>query len=404
VLRINEFQNPKKIIFGIGAVEKVGQEIKSLNASNVFVVTDENIEKTGIAGKILTELEKANLDYTLYKIPASEPTMDSSREIAKEIRKQEYDAVAGIGGGSCLDSAKLASMMANNFEDVSKYVAKVKGDVTQVKNATLPKILIPTTSGTGSEASNTLVIIEEQFKTWITDNKLLAEVAIVDPNLTLTLPPRMTAGSGMDALSHAMEAMMSAQANPISDSLAREAISLVFNNLRTVYHCGHDLEARRNMSLAAALGGWVIGFPWIGGPATIGHCISEAIGAKYKIPHGEACAIALPYAMDYNLPLLIDKLASLAPFISEDLVGPRNRETAFNLVRATVELMEEIDLPTSLSEEGVPKEDLKSLAEYIVNERQYLYDLKAFNPRRLTLRNVTELLERMWEGRIGKET
>jgi len=397
-LRINEFQNPRKMIFGVGAVDRVGEESKKLGGERIFVVSDENIEKAGILGRILRSLRSRELDIKLYRIPAFEPTLDSARELVDAVRSEKYDVIVGVGGGSCLDSAKLAAAMATNLGDFWEYCAKVKGSVKKLENKTLPKILIPTTAGTGSEASNTLVIIEQEYKTWITDNKLLAEVAIVDPALTLTLPPRMTAGSGMDALSHAVEALMSAQANPISDGLSLEAVSLVFNNLRRAYHHGEDLEARRNMSLAATLGGWVIGFPWVAGPSTIGHCVSEAIGPKYKIPHGIACAIALPYAIKYNLPLLIDKLAQVANIIGEDTTGLTKREAAFKFVKATLKLMEDIDLPTSLKEVGVPKADLKPLAEYIVNERQYLYDLQTYNPRRPTLENVTQLLEEMWEG------
>jgi alcohol dehydrogenase class IV len=274
----------------------------------------------------------------------------------------------------------------------------VKGETRMLKNKTLPKILIPTTAGTGSETSNTLVIIEQEYKTWITDNKILAEVAIVDPTLTLTLPPRMTAGTGIDALSHVMEALMSTQANPISDGLSMAAVRLVFQNLRQAYHHGEDVSARWNMSMAATLGGWVIGFPWVGGPATIGHCISEAVGSRYKIPHGVACGIALPYAMEYNLPLLFEKLGMVASLTGGDTSDLSTHDAARKSIDATVALMKDIDMPMSLGEMKVPEKDLKGLSEYIINERQYLYNLTALNPRRLTLENVNRLLENMWKG------
>jgi len=401
ILRISEFQNPQKIIFGVGAVDRVGEEAKRLGGGKILVVSDGNIEKAGILGKILKLSEEKEPDIQLYKIPTAEPTMDSARAIADMVREKKYNVVIGVGGGSCLDSAKIAAAMATNPGDVWEYCAKVKAEVRQVKNQTLPKILIPTTSGTGSEASNTLVIIEKKYKTWITDNKVLAEVAIVDPTLTATLPPKMTAGSGMDALSHVVEALMSTRANPLSDALSLEAVRLVFENLRRAYHQGEDLEARWGMSLAATLGGWVIGFPWIGGPAIIGHCLAEAFGSKYKIPHGIACALALPYSMEYNLPALMDKLALMTTVVGEDCTGLTTRDAAFKSIEAVLELMEDVDMPTTLREVGVPKEDLKPFAEYLVTERQYLYDLITFNPRKPTLENITQLLERMWEGEIG---
>jgi alcohol dehydrogenase class IV len=403
ITRISEFQNPQKMIFGVGAAAKAGEEAQRLGAGSVFVVSDENIEKAGILDSVLKALGERGLNTKLHKISTAEPTMESADAVATAIRMDKYDVVVGVGGGSCLDSAKTAATLATNPGSPREYCARVKGEVKEVKNTTLPKILIPTTAGTGSESSNTLVIIEKEYKTWITDNKILAEVAIVDPTLTLTLPARMTAGTGIDALSHVVEALMSVQANPISDGLSLEAVKLVFKSLRKAYHHGEDLQARWDMSLAATLGGWVIGFPWIGGPATIGHCISEAVGSRYKIPHGVACGIALPYAMEYNQPLLVDKLANVATIMGEDITGLTKRDASFKSIDATLRLMEDIDMPTSLQEAGVPKEDLKPLAEYIANERQYLYNLSAYNPRKVTSENAKRLLEKMWEGRIEKK-
>jgi alcohol dehydrogenase class IV len=400
--KLIEFQNPQRIIFGVGVSGKVGEEARRLGGGKILLVSDDNIEKTGILDSILKSIKQNGLDINLHKIPAAEPTMENAREVANASRAQKYDVVIGVGGGSCLDSAKVAALMATNPSDPQEYCVHVGATPKEVKNKTLPKILIPTTAGTGSEASNTLVIIEKQYKTWITDNKILAETAIIDPTLCRGLPPKTTAGTGMDALSHVVEGLMSTQANPISDSLSTAAVKLVFENLRRAFEHGEDIKARRNMSLAATIGGWVIGFPWVGGPATIGHCVSEAVGSKYKIPHGVACAIALPYAMEYNLPLLEEKLASLATVAGEDTTGLSKHQASFKSIDAVMKLMRDVNLPTSLKEAGVPSRDLKPLAEYIVNERQFLYDLQTFNPTKPTLENVTELLEKMWEGRIDK--
>ncbi len=401
IMKLIEFQNPPRMIFGIGASKKVGEEAKRLGVSKVLLVSDSNIEKTGILGGIMKSIMQSNLEISLHKIPAAEPTMENAREVTNVSRSQEYELVIGVGGGSCIDSAKVAALMATNPGDPQDYCVHVGVTPKEVKSKTLPKILIPTTAGTGSEASNTLVIIENQYKTWITDNKLLAETAIIDPALCLGLPPKTTAGTGMDALSHVVEGLMSAQSNPISDSLSTAAAKLVFENLRRAFEHGEDIKARQNMSLASTIGGWVIGFPWVGGPATIGHCVSEAVGSRYKIPHGVACAIALPYAMEYNLPLLEEKFASLATVFGEVTTGLSKHQASFKSIDAVMKLMKDVSLPTSLKEAGVPHADIKQLAEYIINERQYLYDLQTFNPTKPTLENVTELLEKMWEGKIG---
>jgi len=153
------------------------------------------------------------------------------------------------------------------------------------------------------------------------------------------------------------------------------------------------------MSLASFLGGWVIGFPWVGGPANIGHCVAEAAGSKYGIPHGIACAIALPYAMEYNLPAIPEKLALIASAMGHDNADLPLRKAASKSVEAVFNLMEEIDLPTCLKEYNVPQKDLKSFAEYIINERQYLYDLQTMNPRKPKFENIMKLLESMWAGK-----
>ena len=398
IARISELENPRRMLFGVDSVGRAGVEAKRLGAGRALVVSDETIERIGLLEKVLAPLGEEGLEFDIHMVPPKEPDMESARAVSVAAREGKYDAVVGVGGGSCMDSAKTAAAMATNPGDVGEYCARVEGPIRALAQETLPKVLIPTTSGTGSEASNTLVIIEGEYKTWITDNRLLADVAIVDPALALTMPPRLTAGTGMDALSHAMEALLSLKANPISDALAFEAVRLAFENLRAAYHHGADLEARWNMSMAATLGGWVIGFPWIGGPANLGHCIAEAIGSKYRIPHGVACALALPYTMEFNLPACTERLAEIADVVREDVEMPSAYDAALGSVEAVLGLMEDVELPTSLREVGFPEDDIPDLARYIVEERQRLYDLEHYNPRKLTLENTVQLLETMWEG------
>ncbi len=399
IAQIAEFGNPGKIIFGTNSVDKVGTEATYFEAQKAFLVTDSIIKDLGILKRVTDSMENEGIEVEVCEIPLKEPNMDIARSVARTIRKSKFDIVIGVGGGSCMDLAKLAAAMATNPGDVNEYCARLKGEAKELERETLPTILIPTTSGTGSEASNTLVIIDGDYKTWITNNKVLANVAIVDPTLTITMPPKLTAGCGMDALSHSIEGLLSMKANPISDALAFKAISLISRNLRTAYHHGKDLEARWNMSLAATLGGWVIGFPWVGGPANIGHCIAEAMGSKYEIPHGIACGLVLPYIMEFNRPACEIRLAEIASAMNEVVSGTNDNEMAIESIKSVVKLMQDIDLPTSLRELGTfPKEDIPDFAKYIVEERQHLYDLENYNPRKLTLENTTKLLERMWKG------
>ena len=392
-----EFENPKRIIFSVGGIERVGEETKNLG-KYVFFVSDINLEKIGLTKQALKPLKKVGCDVKTYIIPAREPTTDTMRAITHAVRKSKCDVIVGLGGGSVLDSAKLASVMATNPGDVLEYCANY-GEKA-LNNKTLPKLLIPTSSGTGSEASNTLVIMEKNYKTWITDAKILAEVALVDPALTVSMPQRITANTGMDALSHVVEGLISTRANPLSDALAMQAVYLVAGYLRRAYHNGDDLEARWFMSMAAMIGGWVIGFPWIGGPANLGHCIAEAMGPKYNIPHGLACAVSLLGTLMFNLPVIPEKLAVIARSMGSEAQGLPVRKVALKSVIAIKELMEDLEMPTSLKDLKVPKEDLPQFADYILKERQYMYDLPHYNPRKLTKQNLNQLLENMWEGTI----
>ncbi len=399
VNRLDLYINPPRMLFGEGAIEKIGEETKQIDEriSRVQVITDSNIEKSGLLQNLVNQLKKTDLECETYICKSAEPTKKSILDTVKSVRANRPDAVIGFGGGSCMDTAKIVAVMLTNSGDLEEYLAP--NDKKIIKEP-LPTIMIPTTSGTGSEASNTAVVIDEKGrKTWMTGSKLLSKLALIDPTLTLSLPPRQTAGTGMDALSHAAEAVMSKQANSISDALSLEAIRLVSRDLRKAYHAGENLEARSNVALAATLGGWVIGFPWIGGPALLGHCASEGISARYNIPHGEACGVILPYVYEFNLPNCIDKLSMIASVMGVNTSQLSPREAAISMIRATFALLEDIDLPTALKEYDVPKNDIPDIVDYIIEDRQHMYDLANYNPRGLTKKNLTEFFEKAWEGK-----
>jgi alcohol dehydrogenase class IV len=192
---------------------------------------------------------------------------------------------------------------------------------------------------------------------------------------------------------------------PISDALATEAVKLLFRHARRAYHNPDDLEARSGMAMAAMFGGMVIAYPWIGGPAILGHCLAEAFGPRYGVPHGIAVGIALPYILDFNMPACAGKVYSFAPAlgIGRDDGSPEGtsvRATAERVPRAILRLMKDTDLPRTLKQVGFPKADIQSFAEYIVNERQHVYNLPRYNPRRLTVENTVQLLQDMYDGAL----
>jgi len=399
--------NPPRIVFGKNSLKtNLAQIIKDLHPKNSLIVSDDIVSKTGGLGKVEDIFKESGTAYKTYLIPIKEPTADVAREVSDFARRTSPDLIVGVGGGSVMDMAKLMSIMVTNNEDPIKYCALPPDPWSdKVVNPGINKILIPTTAGTGSETSNTLVIIEKGYKTWITSSKVTANISLIDPVLTYTLPPVVTRNTGLDALSHLVEGIVSSQANPISDGLIFQGVRIISKYLVRAYNNGNDEEARINMSFAAMLGGWVIAFPWVGGPATIGHCMSEALGPKFNIPHGQACAIMLPHAMDYNSSLIAPRLRPIAEAFGIDTYDMDDTEATRAAIDGVLKLMKDLEMPVSLKNSTkLTKNSLDEMLEYVLNERQFIYNLPAYNPRRLTKENLQILFDDIWEGKFSFTT
>ena len=397
LVRISEYSSPKKIVFGVGSVEaSLASETKNFGKS-IGLIADKGVRKAGLVDKVNDLLRKEGLDVSIYDEISAEPTSDVMRKAVEFGREGKYDAIVAIGGGSVMDTGKMVAACITNPGDL---MTLVHPTVDKVKIHPKPKIMIPTTAGTGSEVSPDAVMIEGMYKTFASSPNLFAEVAIVDPLMTLTCPPRQTAISALDALSHNVETLTSTYSNPISDCQALEGSRLVFTYARRAYNDGDDLEARWGMSCAAMLGGIVIGYPWIK-CLFLGHCVAEAAGPKWRIPHGAACGLVLPYTLDFNLSACVEKIARLAQFTGSDVCGLSGRKRARIAIDEIVGLLKDLELPLSLNKWGVPRKEIGEFADYIFEERQQMYLLPKFNPRKLTKDNTRELLERMYEGTIG---
>ena len=401
--RIDEYRHPPRIIFGIGAANKVGELAKEIaKNTSAIIITDKTLQKIGVIEGPKKSLEEAGFTVDVYGSEAKEPVVEEIKKAIGAAKKKDYGLVVGIGGGAAMDTAKVAAVMAETPGDIEEYLCPSDKPLTGAK----PKILIPTTSGTGSECSNTAVVIVSEksigsMKTWITGAPVLAEAAVIDPSLIVGLPPRMTAGSGMDAMSHTAEAVLSLQANPFSDAISLKAVELVSQNLRTAYHQGDNIEARWNMALASSIGGIVISYSWVAGPATLGHAASEGISARYNIPHGEACGVLLPFVYWYNLPDAYGKkkLAKIAEAMGEDVFGLSAKEAAEEAITATFDLLEDVGLPTNLKDYDISKKDIRVVSEYVLQRAEEMYSMSQYNPRKATLENLTEFFERAIEGR-----
>ncbi len=403
VNRVEEFGLIHNIVFGVGAADKLGEVAKGIaKNSNAIIVTDETLAKIGVIKGPKKSLEDAGFSVDVCGSPAVEPMIEEVKKVIDVVRGKDYGVVVGIGGGSAMDRAKSAAIMAVTPGNLEEYLLPSEKPVA----GALPKIMMPTTSGTGSECSAGLVVIvpdkeQGKVKTFMMGDHCFADATVVDPSLVVGCPPRVTAGSGMDAMAHTAEGVICLHANPFSDALALKAVELVSKNLKTAVKQGDNLEARWNMSWAAFIGGMVCTFPWIGGPATLAHIASESISAKYGFPHGESCGILLPFTFWFNLPdaYARKKMAKIAEAMGEDITGLDTKAAAEKAITATFDLLEDVGLPTSLKEYDIPKNDIPSLTDFVLDRAENLYGMADFMPVKANSANVKEFLEKTFEGR-----
>jgi alcohol dehydrogenase class IV len=380
-------QLPKRVVFGEGIEEKIGAEAKGLGAKKALIVTDATIEKAGLLEKVEKPLKEV-MEVDVFDKVEPEPALVAAETAAEAARAAKCDLIVGVGGGSVMDMAKVASAAASNpKQGVSDFLGANK-----ITNPSVPKILVPTTAGTGAEATSFALVIVEEKKKAIASPYNLADVVLIDPTFTATMPPKVTASTGMDALSHAVEAFLSTGSNPLTDSFALEAIRKIADNLEEVFSHGDNRDARLKMALAAMLAGMAFGNAGV----IAGHAAAHTVGAKYKIPHGVSAALVLPYMMEYNAVEIVvkEKLAKVAREMGEDISRMTDEEAASKAVVRVKGLLEKLDLPTRLADLNVPQEDLPELAEAMSKEKGYL----ARNPRKIEHEDAVKMFERMWSG------
>ncbi len=382
--KVFSFQLPRKILFGVKVSEKVGLEAKATCGKRALLVTDKGLAKTGVPQKIEKTLAEEGLSVSIFDEVEPEPFLEVAEKTAKVARKEEYDIVVGVGGGSVLDMAKIAAIAVTNPGCMRQYVG-----VDFVKKTGIPSILLPTTSGTGSEVTNVAVVTvaEDEMKNAVISSHMLATVAMVDPTLAYTLPPRLTASTGLDALSHALEALMSVHANPITDALALQAIRLIFAHLPTAYRKG-DPESRYAMSLGAMVAGMAFGNSGV----CLGHAAAYSFSVTYKVHHGLSCGLVLPFALEFNAPAIPEKLPQIAAAMNLEAEKLKPEELPVCISAAILRLAEEVQLPRRLRDIGIPREALEKLANKILTFKRVL----SRNPRPISREEALRLFEEMW--------
>jgi len=350
------FQGAKKIVFGEGAINKMADEIHALGGKKVLLVQDQALEKVGVAEQVMAPFKAHGIPYVLYDQVTSEPEPSLADQGAALAREEGCDLVVGVGGGSSLDVAKAVAMLARNDGKAEDYIG-----LETVPMPGLPSIMVPTTAGTGSEVTFTAVFTmrEKKAKGGINSRFLYPDLALLDPELTLSLPPNVTATTGMDALTHAIEGFTSLQSNPMSDIVAKEAIALIGANLKRAFEEGDDLQARREMLLGSLMAGLALASAGVGAC----HALAYPLGAFFDIPHGLANAVLLPYIMDYNCSSAEAKFAEVASLMGG--MDPKQSqksdpEKGVDVVRR---LSQNIGIPQGLKDLDIPESDIEKMAE-----------------------------------------
>lgn len=380
---------PKKVVFELGAALKLLSELRLMGVeagSRVIVVLDPAVRQLDHVVKALKLLEEGGHSVDVYTDVEYEPTIECAKRLAEHTWKEDYKAVIGVGGGSTIDLAKVAAIGRDNpGRDVEKFIG-----VDKVPRRLTPLIALPTTAGTAAEVSRFSIFTKGSTKVGIHGVHVMPDVAVVDPALTYTMPPKVTAGTGLDALSHAVEGLISQDSNLLSDVAAYTSIDLIFRYLRRAFLRGDDVEARYFMSLAAT----TAGIPLNAARVVLGHSISHVIGPTYKIHHGLACGMTLPYIMDFYLPVAYEKFAVIARAIGVD-TKLSAWEAAEEAVRRTWILVRDLEVPLCLRDIGISRAELESLAERTIKEWP-----RPNSPIDLTKERVLKVYQAMYEGSL----
>lgn len=381
------FNTSSSIRFGAGLLAQLGEMVVSEIGTRVLLVTDPGMMATGIVDKALASLKSAGVAVTLYKDVKADPPESIVNLCAQMAIDCKAQGVIGLGGGSSLDVAKLAALLATGNESL-----KDAYGVGNAKGPRLPLILVPTTSGTGSEVTPiSIVTTGESEKMGVVSPVILPDIALLDPELTLGLPPHITAATGIDAMVHAIEAYASASANnnPISRNLATEALRLMGASLETAVHSGSDLKARSDM----LLGSMMAGQAFANSPVAAVHALAYPIGGHFHVPHGLSNALVLPYVLRFNAEVAPRAYAEIAPFAFPDLAKithEQDRANAFCEAMAT--LSKRCGLQQTLREMNIPQDFLPKLASDAMNQTRLLVN----NPRELTEEDALNIYKAAW--------
>ncbi len=351
---------------GCGTIKHLSDIIRNFGSHNILLIADPTLVKLDVHGPIVAALKELGCNYSIYTDLIPEPTLETGQKLVDFTRQGNYDLLIGFGGGSVLDMAKIAAVLADNPGDVAEYLNISGSKKPQQKGK--PKIIIPTTSGTGAEVTNIGVLALEKTKDVVVHNYLIADVAIVDPLFTLSVPPAVTAATGADALTHAIEAFLSVNANPYSDALALEAVKLIGASLKSAVREGNNKEARTKM----AYGSYLAGLAFFNAGVGAVHALAYPLGGQFHIAHGDSNAVLMPYVLKYISSACAQKLETILYSLTV-INEPLTTDQAVNkCIDVLSDLLRDIGIPETLQQYNIPESALNSLTEDALLQKRLL--------------------------------
>jgi alcohol dehydrogenase len=369
--------NIPRTIMGAGAIRNLGDIIRGFAPAKILLVTDAGIVRAGLAGLVKSAMENSGYRPHVFDGCQPEAPLSVIEALNRKVRAGKYDLLIGLGGGSTMDTTKVASITAMSGLSLA---ALLEG---RPAKSVIAKILMPTTAGTGSEWSNVAVVTDDRNarppKTRvIVSHQNFADAVIVDPELTLNLPPKITADTGMDALIHAIEAYTSPLANTVSDMLAETAIKLISGSLRQAYTQGNkNIEARTNLSIAASLAMHAVVLASVG----LAHFMNVPLGKKAEIAHGSACYVLLPAVMEFNMASNPARYAKIAALMGEDISRLSVSEAAHKSVEAVKRLAADLAMPQK-SKVRITDADINAMVDELFESQGPIINIQ--NPRPVT--------------------
>ncbi len=382
-----EFNTVRRIVNGGGRALQLAEECRRLGVARPLLVTDPGLVAIGLVAPVAAALEEDGLAPVLFDQVREDPPEATVLAAAECGRSAGVDGVIAVGGGSSMDVAKVVAVLLGGHQPLAELYG-----VGNVSGGRLPLVLVPTTAGTGSEATPVAVITTgETTKAGVSSPVLLPDVAVLDADLTLGLPPVVTAMTGVDAMVHAIEAYTSRhQKNPLSDNLARQALVLLSRNIRVAVHDGSDREAREAMLLGACLAGQA----FANAPVAAVHALAYPLGGHYHLPHGLTNSLVLPSVLEFNAPAACELYAELAELVTGEPAAGSAEARTTALIDALRTLIDDVALPPTLERAGVDEGDLEMLAEDAMLQQRLLVN----NPRDVAYDDALAIYRAAYRG------